>query len=75
MPDLSPQDVAYQQSHIDEDRGPIINGVTSMFVVLCTLAVGARIFVRRIKHIHFGLDDYFCIVAYVSQRASSNILC
>ena len=65
------QDAAYQKAHIEDDQGLVIIGIASMFLVLCTLVVGARVVVRRIKDTPLGLDDWFCFIAYVSYKISS----
>jgi hypothetical protein len=52
-------------SNLDEDRGPILIGVTSMLLVLCFTATGARFLARRVTRTALAADDYVIIAALV----------
>lgn len=52
-------------SNLDEDRGPMLIGVTSMLLVLCFAATGARFLARRVTRTALAADDYVIIVALV----------
>lgn len=52
-------------AHIHEDRGPILIGVTCMFLVLCITATSARFLARRITGAALAADDYLVLAALV----------
>lgn len=49
----------------DED-GDIVIGITCMLLVLCTMAVVARILARRISKLRLEADDYLALIGLVS---------
>ena len=52
-------------AHIHDDRGPILIGVTCMFLVLCITATSARFLARRITRASLAADDYLALAALV----------
>lgn len=62
MSALTPEQSAFQTEHTKDDKGPMLVGVTSMFLVLTFAAVGARLTARKITKVKLGFDDY-CILA------------
>lgn len=54
-------------SHIDDDRGPMLVGVTSMSLVLCFTATSARFLARRITQATLAVDDFLALVALVGD--------
>ena len=62
---LSPQEIAYQEAHIDDDRR--VNVVISM--VICRtaawIAVVLRLVSRRLAKCHLQMDDYMILVGLV----------
>lgn len=58
-------EVVYMLAHIDEDRSPILIGVTCMLLVLCIAAASARFLARRITRASLAVDDYLVLAALV----------
>lgn len=46
-----------QQASMQEDRGPTVIAVSSLFNALCTIAVGFRFAARYLRRMGFGGDD------------------
>ena len=67
MLDLPPGEIAYQEAHIRDNRGPAIIGVCSMLLLLSTTAVILRVVARRIKMVKLGADDFLIFFAEVSS--------
>jgi len=66
MSTLSPEEIAYQQSHINENNGPTVIGVSVMLTVLSAITVALRFVSRwRIKA-PLQLDDWLSIPSLVS---------
>lgn len=59
------EEVVYMLAHIDEDRGPILIGVSCMLLVLCVGATSARFLARRITRAPLAADDYLVLAALV----------
>ena len=66
MSELPPSEIAYQEAHLRNNKGPIIIGVSSMLLVLSTTAVILRVVARRIKRVILAEDDYLIFLAQVS---------
>jgi len=64
MPTLTPAEISYQQAHIHQNKGPVLIGVASMFIVLCTLAVIGRVYARVLLKAKFAADDYFTLLSW-----------
>lgn len=60
-------EVVYMITHINEDRGPILIGVTCMLLVLCIAATSARFLARRITRAPLAADDYLVLAALVRK--------
>lgn len=65
MAPLSPAEIAFEKSHINEATGPRTIGVTGMFVVLCSAALGGRFYARRLRKAELASDDYLVVAAHV----------
>ena len=52
-------------AHENENRAPILIGVTCMLLVLCIAATSARFFARRITRAPLAADDYLVLAALV----------
>ena len=65
MSDLLPGEIAYQEAHSHENRGPIIIGICSTLLVLSTIAIVLRVIARRIRLAKLGADDYLIFLAEV----------
>lgn len=66
MAPLSPTEIAFEQSHINEAVGPRTIGVSCMFVVLCSSVLGGRFYARRLRKAGLESDDYLAVAAHVS---------
>jgi len=65
MAPLSPTEIAFEQSHINEASGPRTIGVTCMFVILCSAVLGGRFYARRLRKAELESDDYLAVAAHV----------
>lgn len=65
MSGLSPEELRYQEAHIQEDSGPWIVGVSIFLVVLCFVAVTLRFVARWIRRLPWKADDYAMLPALV----------
>ena len=54
---LTPEDIAYQQAHIHEDKGSIIVDVSIFLVVVTTITVALRFLARFIKTLPLQWDN------------------
>jgi hypothetical protein len=54
-----------------ENRGPEVQGVAILFLVLSWVFVGLRCYVRGFLLRSFGIDDTLCVAALVSQSMNS----
>ena len=64
---LPPGELAYQEAHIRDNKGPIIIGVSIMLLVLSTTAVGLRVVARRMRELPLAADDYLIFLAQVGS--------
>ncbi|MCJ1246869.1 hypothetical protein MMC30_004078 [Trapelia coarctata] len=76
MSGLSPEELRYQEAHIQEDRGPWIVGVSIFLIVLCTVAVTLRFVARWIRRLPWKADDYAMLPAllFTALLCAENIL-
>ncbi|KAI9705376.1 MAG: hypothetical protein M1820_005206 [Bogoriella megaspora] len=58
---LSPADVQFQQSHIDDDRGPIVTAVSIFLIVVTTLVMVLRFAARKARSLPYGWDDWLAV--------------
>lgn len=65
------EEIVHMLAHIHDDRGPILIGVTCMFLVLCITATSARFLARRITRAALAADDYLVLTALVRERERS----
>ena len=63
---LTPEQIAYQLEHGHETKQPMIYGVCVLYVAVDTIAVGLRVYARRIAKLRLSWDDYFIFAALVS---------
>ena len=68
MSALTPEQIDFQKGHINDDRGPMLIGVTCMFLVLTFAAVGARLAARKMTKVKLSFDDYCIFVAQVRRN-------
>lgn len=52
---------------LDDHEVNILIGITSMLLVLCTMAVGGRLLARRMSKVHLEADDYLVVIALVNS--------
>ena len=67
MSGMTPEQIAFQMAHINDNRGPMLVGVTCMFLVLTFAAIGARLTARKITKVKLGVDDYCVFIAQVKN--------
>ena len=67
MATLTPEQIAFQNEHINDDKRPTVIGVTCLFLVLTFAAVGARLTARKITKVKLSFDDYCIFVAQVKN--------
>lgn len=66
MATLTPEDVQFQIAHWDDDKGPLVTTITTIFMVFAMIAVVLRLVTRKvIIKISWQVDDYAIIVAMV----------
>lgn len=66
MATLTPEDIKFQLTHWDEDRGPLVIAVSTTFIAFATIAVVLRLLTRKlILKISWQVDDYAITVALV----------
>lgn len=65
-PKLTPDQIA----RIDEDRSTSVIAVSTLFIVLCTVAVGLRFYARHNRRLRLELDDWAALAALVSHGSS-----
>ena len=61
----TPENLQYQLTHKDEDRGPLIKTVSIVLIVIATVLVILRFLARWIRRLKLQIDDYFMIPALV----------
>jgi hypothetical protein len=72
MSAITPEEIAYQQAHIGDNRGPTIVGLAVFFIVFPTIVVALRFVARSVRKLPLGLDDYFTLPALVSVLNASD---
>lgn len=66
MATLSPSDLDFQLAHWNDDRGPLVITITTIFIVFAMTAVVLRLITRKaIIKISWQVDDYAITVAMV----------
>ena len=68
MPTFTPEQIAFQNEHINDDKRPTVIGVTCVLLVLTFAAVGARLTARKITKVKLSFDDYCIFVAQVKSN-------
>ena len=74
MSGLPPEEIAYQEAHIRENKGPVLIGTCVMLLALSTTAVVLRILSRRIKRVKLAADDHLIFLAQVSYTLNISAL-
>ncbi|KAL4961576.1 uncharacterized protein BDV14DRAFT_203610 [Aspergillus stella-maris] len=64
---LTPEEIAYQEAHPDEDTRPDIITASACGAVVSVVPVVARVIVRRQLGVKFGWDDYTIFLALAFQ--------
>ena len=67
----TPEEIAYQQAHIADNKGPPILGSAIFFIVFPTMVVALRFAARFATKLPLKLDDYFTLPALVSVLTTS----
>lgn len=63
--DLPPEEIAYQQAHITQDRRPALIVLCSIFTGLAVLLFVLRIAARRLLDAGIALDDWLSFISTV----------
>lgn len=66
MEGFSPEEIAYETLHQDEDRGGLLIAITSVFTAAAVLSFIIRIVARRISKSSINLDDYLSFGATIA---------
>ena len=62
---FTPQEIAYETAHYQDNKGPAITGGSILLIIVATVAVFLRLLARRIKKTAWGSDDVMIVVALV----------
>ena len=62
---ITPQEIAYQEQNINDDRGATVSATVSVFSTMAFLTVLLRLIARKRTHAAWHLDDYIMIVGLV----------
>lgn len=65
MKSLPPGETAYEEAHINENHGPLLIVLCSVFSGLAVLLFCLRILARRVLHAGVAQDDWLALVATV----------
>ena len=65
MTTLTPQEIAYQEAHIHDDRSKDVAVSHLLCLCLALAAVVMRFVSRRLGKVPLGADDWMVITAYV----------
>lgn len=71
--DLPPEEIAYQQAHIDEDRTGALIALCTVFTSLAVLLFLIRILARRLLNAGIGLDDWLAFISTVRTSLQDNV--
>jgi hypothetical protein len=69
--ELTKEQIAYQLAHAHETKQPMVYGVCVLYVVVDTIAVGLRLYARKISKTKLLWDDHLIFASLVS----TNIRC
>lgn len=74
---LTPEDIAYQQAHFHENKGPMIVDVSIFLIVVTTITVALRFLARFIKSLPLQWDDWLSVAGLVMVvlMCVENIIC
>jgi hypothetical protein len=67
MSAFTPAQIAYQQAHIDDDRGPSIVGCAIFFIIFPTIVVALRFVARFARKLPLEHDDYLTLPSLVTM--------
>ena len=67
MADLPPSEVAYEEAHLSDDRGPLVVGVSGLLMGVVVVIVSLRFIARRTRHMPLLTDDWLALVGMVSE--------
>ena len=63
----SPTEVQYMKQHIQDDKHQQVIISSAVCLVAVYLAVSLRFYARYIARVKYGMDDWFILMALVSQ--------
>ena len=64
---FTPEDIAYQEQNINDNRGAVILVTVSIISAFALLAVILRLAARKLNHAAWHLDDYIMVAAMVRR--------
>ena len=65
MVHLTPEDIAYQKEHIQDDRSNDIIVSHTICIAIASVAVILRFISRRVGNLKVSWDDYMIVAAFV----------
>lgn len=65
MSTLSPTEITYEETHIDESKQPVLYGVISAFFAIAILSIIARILSRTLQKQKLWYDDWLMLLSIV----------
>ena len=68
---LSPEEIAFQQANISQNKGSLVVGLSIALTVIPAIAVVLRFAARHVQKLPFKTDDWLTIPALVSDEAIS----
>ena len=69
---VPPEDIQYQQQHIDDNRASDLITTFATCTALAYLAVVLRLIARRLNKTTLQADDFWVLIALVSLEPSSD---
>ncbi|KAL4923885.1 uncharacterized protein BDV17DRAFT_295977 [Aspergillus undulatus] len=69
MPQLTPEEIAYQQAHADDDNRPNRIAACTCGIAIAVSAVAARIIIRRRSGVKLWWDDCTIVIALGRERS------
>ena len=67
---LSPDEIAYEMTHITDNKSTSIFISESICLGAATLAVAGRMASRYFAHADYGMDDWLILAAWVTRYIS-----
>lgn len=72
MASIPPSEIASEEAHINENHGPLLIALCTIFTGLAFLLFALRVFARRVSRSGFASDDWLALLALVSPQPNEN---